>query len=662
MVFAAGASGAAPSNTSSPSIFGTPAVGATLTAHPGTWTGAPAPTFSYQWQRCVATGSPTPPGVNWTSRTPAADNDWLGITWGGPAGREQFVAVAISGSGNRVMTSPDGVTWTARASASNNNWLSVVWGGPPGQEKFVAVAGDGGAAGSGNRVMTSPDGVSWTLQTTPVDNAWWGVTWGGAAGQEQFVAVSSTGTGNRVMTSPDGLTWSLQASASDSEWRSIAWGGPAGQEAFVAVATTGQVMTSPDGLTWTSQTPAATNQWWEVTWGGPAGQEKFVAVGASGTGNRVMTSPDGVNWTAQASASDKSWLSVAWGDPPGALPGQFVAVSSNRPGNLVMTSPDGVNWTSQTPASDNIWRAVAWGGPSGQGKFVAVSQLGNGPRVMTSQGASTLSCSNISGATTSTYTLAPADYAAYVKVEVVAANGISPDGTASSPTSAEVAGQAPGNVSAPTLSGTAQVGQTLTVDGGTWTGYPTPTLSLQWSLCGAGGGSCQDIAGATSSTYTPAPADQDRTLRVEVRATNPVGSASASSAPTAVVGVTPILSPVVLTPGLTPVPSNAFSARSSRVRGAVITTVLRVPGAGRSAQVGRVRGTRGAACSTSRTSRAAGTVTLICRIAARALPQVCGRTVRVSLRTTFTPVGGAPRSKESVTSVRKRCLTPRVAG
>ena len=421
-------------------------------------------------------------------------------------------------------------------------------------------------------------------------------------------------------------------------------------------------MTSPDGLTWTSQTPAATNQWWEVTWGGPAGQEKFVAVGASGTGNRVMTSPDGVNWTAQASASDKSWLSVAWGDPPGALPGQFVAVSSNRPGNLVMTSPDGVNWTSQTPASDNIWRAVAWGGPSGQEKFVAVSQLGNGPRVMTSQGASTLSCSNISGATTFIYTLAPADYAAYVKVEVVAANGISPDGTASSPTSAEVAGQAPSNVSAPTLSGTAQVGQALTVDGGTWTGYPTPTLSLQWSLCGAGGGSCQDIAGATSSTYTPAPADQDRTLRVEVRATNPVGSASARSAPTAVVGVTPILSPVVLTPGLTPVPSNAFSARSSRVRGAVITTVLRVPGAGRSAQVGRVRGTRGAACSTSRTSRAAGTVTLICRIAARALPQVCGRTVRVSLRTTFTPVGGAPRSKESVTSVRKRCLTPRVAG
>ena len=662
MAFAGAAVGSAPSNTAAPSISGTPAVGETLTADPGTWSGVPTPTFSYQWQRCAAIGSPTPPGVNWTSRTPAAANDWLGITWGGPAGQEKFVAVAVSGGGNRVMTSPDGVNWTARISASNNNWLSVAWGGPAGQEKFVAVAGDGGAAGSGNRVMTSPDGITWTLRSTPIDNAWWGVTWGGPAGQEKFVAVSSTGSGNRVMTSPDGLTWSLQTSASNSEWRSVVWGGPAGQETFVAVATTGQVMTSPDGITWTSRTPAAGNAWWEVTWGGPAGQEKFVAVAGSGSGNRVMTSPDGITWTAQASASDKTWYSVAWGDPPGAVPGQFVAVSGERPANLVMTSPDGITWTSQTPASANIWRAVAWGGPAGQEKFVAVSQLGSGPRVMTSQGDITLSCSSISGATNSTYTLAPADYQAYVRVEVAAANGVAPNGVATSPASAEVAGQAPDNAAPPSLSGTAQVGQTLTVDGGTWTGSPTPDLSLQWRLCDAGGGNCQDISGATASAYTMSPTDQGGTIRVGVTATNPLGSASATSAPTSIVEPSPLPSPLPLTPGLTPSPSNAFSVRSSRASGAVITTVLRVPGAGRTAQVGRVRGARGAACTATRTSRKAGTLTLFCRVAARALPRECGSTVRVSLRTTFTPVRGAPRSKERVVSVRKRCPTPRVTG
>ncbi len=48
-------------------------------------------------------------GVNWISRnTPAADNNWNSVTYGNGL----FVAVATSGTGNRVMTSPDGTTWT----------------------------------------------------------------------------------------------------------------------------------------------------------------------------------------------------------------------------------------------------------------------------------------------------------------------------------------------------------------------------------------------------------------------------------------------------------------------------------------------------------------------------------------------------------------------
>ncbi len=46
-----------PSNVSGPTITGTPAQGGVLTAEPGTWNGAPAPTFAYQWQRCDTTGS-----------------------------------------------------------------------------------------------------------------------------------------------------------------------------------------------------------------------------------------------------------------------------------------------------------------------------------------------------------------------------------------------------------------------------------------------------------------------------------------------------------------------------------------------------------------------------------------------------------------------------
>jgi hypothetical protein len=318
--------------------------------------------------------------VRWEVQTSATDNNWYDVTWG--AGPQLFVAVASSGTGNRVMTSPDGETWTSQNSAADNEWIGVTWGGLAGQEKFVAVA----KSGTGNRVMTSTNGIDWTSQNSAADNNWVGVTWGGPSGQEKFVAVAWTGTGNRVMTSPDGVTWTSQDTTGvDNDWSAVTWGGPAGSEKFVAVATSGtgnRVMTSPDGVTWTLQNSAADNFWYGVTWGGPSGSEKFVAVAYSGTGNRVMTSPDGVTWTSQNSAADNDWYRVTWGGPAGQK--KFVAVASSGTGNRVMTSPDGVTWTSQNSAADNNWFGVTWGGPSGSEKFVAVANSGIGNRVMTS--------------------------------------------------------------------------------------------------------------------------------------------------------------------------------------------------------------------------------------------------------------------------------------
>ena len=103
-----------------------------------------------------------------------------------------FVAVAESGTGNRVMTSTDGINWTTRNSAADNFWRGITWA--PELGLFVAIA----RTGTGNRVMTSPDGINWTTLSTPVDNHWYGITWAPELGL--FVAVARTGTGNHVMT------------------------------------------------------------------------------------------------------------------------------------------------------------------------------------------------------------------------------------------------------------------------------------------------------------------------------------------------------------------------------------------------------------------------------------------------------------------------------
>ena len=102
--------------------------------------------------------------------------------------------------------------------------------------------------------------------------------------------------------------------------------------------------------------------------------------------------------------------------------------------------------------------------------------------------------------------------------------------------SAAQANYAPTNTAPPVISGTAQVGQTLTASTGTWTYQTTPTYSYQWQRCDENGASCATIAGATSSTYVVQSADNASTLRAIVTAQNADGTGSATSVQTAKVG------------------------------------------------------------------------------------------------------------------------------
>ena len=97
----------------------------------------------------------------------------------------------------------------------------------------------------------------------------------------------------------------------------------------------------------------------------------------------------------------------------------------------------------------------------------------------------------------------------------------------------------PVNQSPPTISGTPQVGQTLTADVGKWGGATPITYSYDWRRCDSNGGSCASISGSNDKSYVLKPVDSGNTLRVRVSAKNSDGSNSSTSVPTAVVAAAP---------------------------------------------------------------------------------------------------------------------------
>ena len=118
-------------------------------------------------------------------------------------------------------------------------------------------------------------------------------------------------------------------------------------------------------------------------------------------------------------------------------------------------------------------------------------------------------------------------------------------------------GQAPPtNTAAPTISGLAQLGNSLTANIGAGEGKGLK-VAYQWQGCDSSGGACGALAGATAASYTPVAADAARTLRVMVVASNNNGSAVATSDPTAVVTSPPPPTPSSTTTATTTTPTTS---------------------------------------------------------------------------------------------------------
>lgn len=544
--------------------------------------------------------------------------DWDAVTYGDG----EFVAVG-EGNGYTASTdaaySVDGTTWTPATLPATSTWYSVTYG----DNEFVAISSNG-------EVADSTNGSTWTLatDTLPTGGDWHSVTYGNG----EFVAVDAATT--EAAYSIDGSTWVAATLPASSNWQTVAYG----DGEFVTVgASSTDAAYSTNGSTWTAATLPATEAWGAIAYG----NGEFIAI--STITNDYAYSADGITWTIGALPTAENWEAIAYGN------GQFEIV--NAVGETATSSDDGSTWTLAyfeggftsvtygnneflilqpilssvigsaipAPAADNEYDATmdvptdvaptgnvtfsdsagwsveghSWtaAGSDGDGGYLVVSAFideaaqGVGDTIsatyegsdytpgasnaLTIDGPPSITSASITGtaevgdtltaassgvtgypapaetyqwfdgstaivgATSETYTVQSSDLGDSINVVITETNDDGSPASATSAGTADVTGS-PATIASASITGTAEVGDTLTAVSSGVTGYPAPTETYQWY------DGLTAITGATSSTYAVQSSDLGDSINVVITETNGIGSpASATSTGTADVTTAP---------------------------------------------------------------------------------------------------------------------------
>jgi subtilisin family serine protease len=158
-------------------------------------------------------------------------------------------------------------------------------------------------------------------------------------------------------------------------------------------------------------------------------------------------------------------------------------------------------------------------------------------RVVKSQ--SPAGCVGIDDANSRTYTPTSSDFSKFLLVQITGTNIHGSVSVWSASTKQVLSG--PTNISAPVITGTAAVGQTLKATAGSWSGAPIPRLTYQWLSCANEiSTDCTLITGATRNTFKLATAQSATYIRVREIATNSIAATPALSSATAAIGSPPL--------------------------------------------------------------------------------------------------------------------------
>jgi hypothetical protein len=181
----------------------------------------------------------SPDAITWTSRTSPSETSWRSIVWAPKLSK--FISTGFSSTNtNDTMTSSDGITWLATTSSNGGfDWWTCSWS----DELSIAIA----LSQSGSKAMSSPDGITWTERTLPVFAAWYGSSW--SSELSLFVAVGI----NQIIYSSNGTTWNAVQTIQQQTWYGITWSPELGIFVVVAQSGTGsRVLTSTLAYTYSN--------------------------------------------------------------------------------------------------------------------------------------------------------------------------------------------------------------------------------------------------------------------------------------------------------------------------------------------------------------------------------------------------------------------------
>lgn len=417
---------AAPVNTAAPTVAGNPQTGSTLSAAPGTWTGTAPIAYAYQWQRCDGGGAACSAIAGATTSSYTLVSADAGATL-------RVVVTASNAGGNSTATSSATSTITAPGAANGPRFVKDV--------------------GSGAVTNASSNTVAITVGT------------GGVAAGDTVILTAAKGNDQAAIASVSdsrGNTYSVDANFLGAAGSSMAFGVASG---YVATA-----LVSGDRITVTFQGTTGYSNRWGVAYefAGLAVAPKDVTASASGYGTKLstgLTTPT----TAQSELVLGSFDVQA--TSPGFTAGAGFQALTTSVGNTAgqalvsefkVVSAAGQQQATATLSANRSWQGtvvtyMSATGPSNTAPPTVSGSVSQGSTLTASPGtwsgtqpisygyrwqrcdSSGSSCTDLPGATGSTYVVVSGDVGGALRVVVTATNGA---GASSSPsaTTAVVSG------------------------------------------------------------------------------------------------------------------------------------------------------------------------------------------------------------------------------